>query len=285
MRRFSGKSICVALLLSNLSCSVNILKTFADTNTNEALYEDALKLVNEGDYDEALDKIALMTGTYPTDTKVLELKASAYGGKCGLNFLDFAQALQNIGSTKLFELLLAEFTGRTLTHINSCIAAENTIESIGAVADRSLDQNVFLIMIEFAKIGNILSYYVDSAPADGTPDPAYDACAVGGAPAAGGPMTDAHVGEIGTGITIAYQNLQAVSSEVSLGGAQFTEIDSLLDCSGAGAATCAKTNPASFTALELKGIRSVVVSTDIGLSLSSGAVGTCPGDITQCACP
>lgn len=283
MRRISRVLICVVLLFSNLSCSVNILKNFADTNTNEALYEDALAYVNIGEYDSALAKIALMTGTYPTDAKVLELKASAYGGKCGLDFLDFAQALQNIGSTKLFEFLVSQFTGRTITHINNCILAQDTMLSIGTIANRTVDQNFFLILISFAKIGNILSYYSDSAPANGVPDPTYDACAVGGAPAVGGPITDAHAREIALGFTLAYQNLDAVAGSVSLGGTEFTTIDSL--CTTIGGTTCSKTTTASFTALEVKAIRSLVVSTDIGLSLSSGAIGTCPGDISQCTCP
>src|SRR5690348_360263 len=108
MRRSLSVLICVLFVTSNLSCSVNILKTFANTQTNEALYEDAQALINAGDYNGALADIALMTDAYPAMPKVLELKASAYGGLCELNFLDFANKLSQIGSTLLFPFLLQQ---------------------------------------------------------------------------------------------------------------------------------------------------------------------------------
>src|SRR4051812_43078161 len=98
MRPVATGFLCFVLALSNLSCSVNILSTFADKNTNEALYEDAVSANNAADYNGALSKIALMTGAYVSLPKVLELKASAYAGLCGFVFIPFTQAFAAIGT-------------------------------------------------------------------------------------------------------------------------------------------------------------------------------------------
>src|SRR5262249_42318935 len=100
-----------SFLLVNASCSVNILSTFADKKTNPALYEQAMLLINSGDYTGALAKIALITPPFRTDRKVLTLEASAYAGRGGLNFIDLVQALQNVSppATTLFTVLLQSF--------------------------------------------------------------------------------------------------------------------------------------------------------------------------------
>jgi hypothetical protein len=273
-----------ALISFNLSCSVNILENFADKTTNDALYVDAQLLMSKRDYSGALAKIAGMTGDYPAKREVLMLKASAYGGLCGLDFLDFVGRLGDMGGTRLFPLLLDAFrAGTTTDSIENCKLAQATIESIGATSVRTGDENMLMVLILFSKIGNILSYYAD-ADQDGTVTASYDVCAIGGGTrAAGGAIDDDDLRELGTGITLAVQNIGAVSSTVDLGA------DSLDDVQNACAQLasvnpaydfCAVTDPADFTATQLKGIRSLLKEDQ-----SVGLGANCSGDLTACNCP
>lgn len=287
MRPLATGFICAVLVLINLSCSVNILQTFSDQNSNEALYEDANTLNNASNYNGALAKIGAMTGAYPNLAKVLELKASVYGGLCGFKFIPFVTALSGMGATRLFPFLLQNFDVGLAANMDNCILAQNTMISIGTMAERSADENFFIAAIAFAKIGNILSYYADVA-ATGAITAGYDPCAVGGGRAKGGAITDADAREIGTGIALAAANLAAVASKVNLGNGSLTAITNLCTTlTGVGMNFCAITDPLAFSATDVKGIRSVVAENSaIGLgSTVSNAPATCPGVVTSCFCP
>ncbi len=260
-------------------CSVNILENFANKKSNGALYYDAQKAMDAHDYDGALAKIVLMTGTYATSTPVLVLKASAYGGLCGFDFLTFAKALQGIGATRVFPFLLANFDAASATAIDNCVLAQNTILSIGSLAERSDDNNFFLAMIVLAKIGNILSYNADAARA-GTGLAGFDPCAAGGARAMGGPMTDGDARELGVGIALAATNLTAVAGKVSAGSGVLSNIASVCSALPVGYNFCAVTDPAALTASEVKGVRTLVKENSvIGLGTN------CTGDVSACNCP
>lgn len=275
-----GRCLFIILIFSNLSCSVNILESFADKTTNEALLNDAKILINAGNYSAALVKIAEMSSSYQADRAIVALKASAHAGLCGLNFFDFVLALQNIGSTRLLPFLISSFrSGASTTKIDECVTAENLIESIGVSTARTTDENLLLALISFAKIGTVLSYYVDSNQ-DGTATSGYDVCTIGGARTAGGSMPDTDARELGSGITLAIENIQAISGEVSLGSASLTQINSA--CTSLGVYNfCSKTDPTTFSASELLAIRSLArEGSAVGLDLN----GCSGGDISNGSC-
>jgi len=64
LRKSLALSCCLLLAFGNLNCSVNILKTFSDTTSDGALFEDAMKAQNAGDYTGALFNISQMSGSY-----------------------------------------------------------------------------------------------------------------------------------------------------------------------------------------------------------------------------
>ena len=142
-------------LSMSLSCSVNVLTSFADKNTNAAIYEDAKKQINGKDYGGAITTLAKLTGAFAADRKVIALKASAYAGLCGFEFIPFALALKNITGTRLFPFLINYFRSGSGTKIDNCTTAQDLIESIGAVGLRTDDENMFLAVISFAKIGAV----------------------------------------------------------------------------------------------------------------------------------
>lgn len=272
----------VLTLLWNISCSVNILENFADKTSNEALYIDAQKLIDEGDYAGALVKIARMTGSFSSSRRVVSLSAKAHAGVCGVDFMSFVLAMRNLGTTRLLPFLVSHFRGgTTTTKMDECLVAENLVESIGAIGERTTDENLLLAVISFAKIGVTLSYYAD-VDQDGTATAAYDVCtaAAVGVRTAGATMPDADAAQFGTGITLALANITAISSEVDLGSDSLDEINGICTALG-GFNFCSKTDPTAFSAAELLAIRSVAKE---GSSVGLDLVACAGGDLSSGAC-
>jgi hypothetical protein len=234
--------------------------------------------MNAKDFDAALEKIALMTGEYPTLRKVVKLKAEANAGLCGLEFLPFVTAMGDMGSTRFFPFLMSHFSAGTVAKIDYCKAAEDLIESIGSVTERTSDENMDLLLISFAKLGNVLSYYTDLDD-NGTVDAAYNPCTVGPATRTAGPLDDTDVREIGTALTLAIQNISAIGSSDELDLSAIETIETACASLPPGYDFCSITDPALFNpATHLKGIRTFInESTDVGL-------GTCTGSVSTPAC-
>lgn len=283
MRLWMRGLLSVAMGLSNVTCSVNILENFADKTTNMAYYYDAEKLINDGDYQAAIDKLNLITGEFASDRKVVGLKASAYGGLCGINFLDFVESFKNMGSARIFPFLLGAFTPATSTQIDSCITAQNLMVSIGSVSARTNDENLYLLVVAFAKIGKILEFYGDTnndATTDGWTSVAI--CTRGGTTrATSGNLSDNDAIEIGTGLALAIEQLNALSGVIDLGSGSLSEVTTL--CGTLPVNFCTMTTNASWTdgsndVNEQRAVRTLVnESQDVGL-------GVCTGDATACAC-
>lgn len=274
MRLFARWLATFALAFSNLNCSVNILENFADKTTDDAYFVEAQKAINEGNYQSALDTIALTSSAFQSERKVVNLKVSAYGGLCGFNFLSFAESLQGM-SGRLFPFLLGAFVGGTTTKADYCVQAEDLLESLGASSARTNDENVMMMVLGFAKVGTILNYYADTND-DGTADAAYDVCAA----AVGTDISDTYAREIGTGITLAADALSALAGKVNLGSSIATTLTNVCSQLPPGYDFCAKTDPTSFTANEVKGIRSLLKE-DSAVGLGAN----CSGDLTACNCP
>lgn len=200
----------LALLVWALpSCSVNILETFGDPTTNEALLYDAKMLINEGDYATALTKFAEMSSDFLATRDVRVLHASAYAGVCGLNFLTMVDDLNNLAASgdKVFFWLMKSFTGGTDAKRDACISAEQELQAIAKYgASRTADENLLMAMIGLSKIGVILSKTADLDNND-VVDPAFDPCVVG----AGG-MTSTDAQHVATGLNIVVDALQNIGS-------------------------------------------------------------------------
>lgn len=281
MKRALRGALVAFLVLSNLNCTVNILESFANKETNEAYLVEAKRLINDGDYDGALNKLALITGAFAADRSVITLKASAHAGKCGLNFLSFVEAFQNLGTSSIMQFLLAHFVSGTAAKIDSCISAEDLVESIGSISERTDDENLLLALISFAKIGTVLSLYTDSDD-NGTVDGGYDTCAVGASRVAGN-MTTADVRQVGTGITLAVANIGALAGVIDLGGDELADINaacSVLNGLAPALNFCTITDPTAFTADHLRAIRGLLRETSDGIGLK-----TCVGGVAACVCP
>ncbi len=273
--------LCIWISLSiffSIGCSTNILESFADTQSDEALLFKAKMKINSGDYDMALTYFLSMSTTFLSRRDVLAVHASAYAGKCGLNFLDLVDGITNIGTARLFVFLMGHFQSGTSTKSDACASAETLIQNIStSYTSRTSDENLFLSLVDLAKMGVIFNGTADSDN-DGSVDGGYDPCSSGS-------ISDADVRQVGTAINLLRTSIVGVSGTSF--GAFAADINTLCDAWPGGVAAynfCVSGGSpvfdgSLFTANQLKGIRSLMnESTVVGL-------GTCTGDIVACACP
>lgn len=162
-----------------LSCTgANLYKDLASNKeSDEALYEDAQKLIDDGDYTAAIDKLESTTSGFQAQARVKESLAGAYAARCGMEFLPFVNNLTGGTSDGLFKLAMNGFVGVDTGNYADCKTAETIIESVGAIGQRTQSQNLFLLILELAKMGNRIRSVADvdpSATGDGTVDATFD---------------------------------------------------------------------------------------------------------------
>lgn len=170
--------ICI-ITAGVLSCTgANLYKDMATNKTSdEALYEDAQKLIDDGDYTAAINKILSTTTNFQATARVKESLAGAYAARCGMEFLSFVSNLTGGSSSSMYTLAMNGFVGVDTSNYADCVEAEEVIESIGAAADLTQSQKLFMMILQMAKLGNRLRSVADVAPSatgDGTVDATFD---------------------------------------------------------------------------------------------------------------
>jgi hypothetical protein len=268
--RFVGLALVAATLCS---CN-NILASLKET-TDQSLLFDAETEVDAANYTGALATISKMSTSFQASRQVLDLKASAYAGRCGLNYVQLISQLSSIGNTRLFLFLLQKFDGAKSSAISDCEAAETTLESISTNVNLlTEDEALFLIFLSFAKIGVILA--ADADPnATGAPEASFNACSASS-------ISDSDAGNVATGLSLALNALTAVGSLTTIGSSQVGTINTFCTDLQTTLPTydfCGVTNAANLTATQLLGIRSLIQENQlVGL-------GTCNGNLASCVCP
>lgn len=261
-------------------CSVNILSEFGDPTTDKALLYGAQMLIDEGDWTGAIEKFADMSTDFRSGRDVRALEASAYAGRCGLKFLDMIDLLANLGATKLFLQLMTDFPGSNAQDISDCVQAETILKAIDATAaNRTVDENLLMTFVEFAKIGAILSTYADTTAPFGTTEwVSGDACLVG-------KLSDANANEVGVAIANAIASLTEVAATSSVGGTQLTDFTTFctaIDSTpglGASYNFCTALNTSSMTANMRTAVRSIIQENQyVG-------IGSCNNTLVNCVCP
>lgn len=281
MRVFLHIWVILSIFIS-IGCSTNILQSFADTRSDEALLFEAKKKINSGNYTDALVYFDSMTSAYLQQRDVIAVRASAYAGICGLNFLSLVDGITNMGTARLFIFLMGHFQNGSTATRDACITAENLMQTIStSYASRTSDENLFLALVDLSKMGTVFNRVADSNN-NGSVDGGFDACSAVSLP-------DADVRQIGTAINLLRTSLMGVSGTTF--GSFASVINDICDDWSLLPAPLqpynfcvdASSDPvfdgSTFTANQLKGIRSLVNESDaVGL-------GSCTGDITTCACP
>lgn len=269
--------------LSILNCSgANFFEDFGDKTSDEARLFAAKQLINKGSFADAVTEFESMSAAFRAKREVAALYSSAYAGLCGLDFLSMISALEGLDSSRLFLLLMQTFTGATTTTIGYCINAQDILAAVSTTASgRTLDENLLMTFISFAKMGSIFSAFGD-ADANDTLDGGFDACNAGS-------IDETEVREVGSSMVHILASLTAVGSQSDIAGGALTDISTLLnsiaevydfcDDSPDGSGDCTNTDPADFDADQVRAIRTFMAEDqDLGL-------GSCSGDFTACLCP
>lgn len=258
--------------LLSLSCnpSSNILKEISAKTSDEAIYEDALKLVDASDYAAAIDKILSTSASFQTNTAVRQTLAGAYAGKCGLNFLNFVDSLSD-ASGPPFNFLMTSFTDVAVSP-SDCYTSQTTTEStFGSTSSaRAQDTNFFMAVLGLVKIGTYLRNVADPDQ-NGLADTAgFDSCSDTS-------ITDADVIQVGTGLGLLLDNLAAISSSMSSDSSSgFADLQTA--CALIDPNPCIITDPNSpnWTATSIKAMRSVIKSDSFGIEACALGLLCCP---------
>lgn len=264
--------IMVAVVVSSVTSCKNAFEESAQKNTNEAVYFAAQRDLDASDFDSAITKLLTLSTAYKSRREVVATIASAYAGRCGLQFLTLVQLISDNPGSRLFPLLIQNFKNSTVSDIADCVEGERwlrTLAPTNVFTDLTSDENIMLAMLSFAKIGSALATYGD-LDHDGVADATFDTCNVANLP-------DATAREIGTGITVAISAIAA--SGATIGAGALNAVATACSSLPAGQNFCSIYVPADFTAAQVKVINGLIASTDtVGL-------GTCNNTLMNCVCP
>ncbi|MBK9294609.1 MAG: hypothetical protein IPM57_09210 [Oligoflexia bacterium] len=165
--------ICIGLTNGG---GCNMFGDLSNKNSDEAIIEDVKKFIDRQMWTDAINKWQLLSpgGQALRANKVI--LASAYAGWGGLNTVTLFTSLGNMGSSTLFAFLMDAFKGKTTADFDKQVIAEGIMQTISVdAADRTADENIFLLFIEFAKIGTLLAGTGD-LDGDGAVDATYENC-------------------------------------------------------------------------------------------------------------
>jgi hypothetical protein len=223
------KYIAISILFGlSIGCA-NIYSPAANKATYQAMKEDAQKANDGGQFSTAITDLTTMQTQFPNEyvadysTNQL-LLASAYAGQCGFNFASFFTTISGSspGSTPVLKWLMNNWT-TAATVKASCTLAETTMKTIyPTFVGRPADQSLFLVLLEFAKIGVYLREIADTNR-DGLADnPPFDGGLSSFCSSAN--MSDADVAEVGAALGIIVTNMANAGSLGSFSAGMFTGV-------------------------------------------------------------
>jgi len=247
----------------------NMYEETAKKDTPNAIFYQAKMDMNNRDYSSAIALLQTLDPVYLAQPPVALVYASAFSGRCGLEFVNFLTDLEGITSANsMFAFLMKEYPGATDAKISDCIFSEGILNSLGDQTQRSADENILMGLSSLTKIGTVLSRYADTN-ADGTLDPTFDHCDTTAFP-------DTAVRQIGSGMALAIMSISAVASDITSDTLQ--DITSMCALDPNLNVYCTNSDPNAFSQNEVDALRALIGSSQQG-------VGDCTGGFLTCICP
>lgn len=286
MRTF--KLLVTVLMCSFISsCGPNAFTQFSSQNSDEALYQNALKKVDALDYAGAIDIIQNQMGAaYRAKTNVQETLMGAYAGKCGMSFVTLISGMSS-ASGGIFKIALGAFGG-IVVDTAACDSAVTVLQGLGTSTTRTQNQNLYAAILGLAKLGVNLHASMDqesSGAGDGAVDAGWDSCPAPGSSTAG-QLTDAEVKKVIVGVGLIFENIAALITAMGSGNAGVSALDSAkTQCeavAGAGNCTITDENSAAITPTMIRLFRRMISSSTLGLGSCDLSVlgpppNCCPG--------
>ena len=281
LRKNVSFKLLLVCFLSFSSCQ-NVFTGMADKTSDEALYEDALKAMDVQDYNSAVAYFNQLSDKFTAHTTVLENWAGALAGQCGLNFINYMNALStaNLGATTFFKFLTTVWSQQNINP-SACYAAELKIKQIWTSDSQSASQQLFMAILSMVKMGTYIRSKADNAEngglGNGTIDGAYNSCSTA-TPAHN--LTDAEVTQIITGFSLFLTNIASFTASLSgsLSGALgvFNDPTTGICATVLPAHTCDTTDPTLVTATQILWMRRILKADTIGIeSCAVAGLATC----------
>lgn len=213
------RTLTILSFLISTSCQQNLLDGFGSSSDEEVKYTAAKEALNNQQYDVAIDIITnQMSPEMQNKSKVKEVLASSYGGKCGWNLLDYTEALSQSTTGSALAIMMTPFIGKTVS-IPDCIRSLEAIESIGPAQTRSLNQNLFGSIAGMVLIGAAARSHADQAPSLGNGIADVDIC---------DDLTNDQLDDIILGFGFFSQNFSVVADEL-IGSYSDTTMGDIID--------------------------------------------------------
>lgn len=264
MNKLFKKWIMYLILFIMPSSCGNILEDTANKNSDAAILYQARMYLSHGDWSNAITEFNSLTAATLAQTDVKIDLASAYSGRCGLDFITISLNLQNFNpvSSQFFAMVLPSVVTTTNTSVD-CVTSETILKTIATNGVVNDPVGQFLMAFNsLAKISAILNYYAD-VDDNGTVDAAWDACGAGGL----ADLPNADLNEIVTGFFLFIHNIAGLAVGGALGTNMITQCEAAL-----GVGNCATFDTASVSNAERWFMRGSLVETDdkIGLAVRAG---------------
>lgn len=269
-------SLFVSLAVVLSGCS-NLFEKMAAKDTDAALYEDATKALNAGNYDLSLEKFGQLSSGYLANPDVKKYYAGALAGKCGMNFTELLDSLGSvdISSMGIFQYFMNLFTGRVISPTH-CTLAEAQMKEIWTMRSRTQGEQLFMVLLSMAKMGTYLRNKADkdgvSNLGDGSMDGTFNECSNVDDD---DHLTDAEVTEIVTGFSQLLLNITSFTASLSGSvDSSVGAINALCNSPFVDPATCSTTEAANVTPAMVQQMRDLI---------AAGASYTPPIGIGACA--
>lgn len=262
-------ALTLVLCLPLLSCS-NLFSDLSDRDSNKAKLYDAKRALDRSEWSVAIEKLSSLSSTYLLRRDVRALLASAYAGRCGMDFLNLVDAISNSTDSDgtLFKTLLATMDDATDASILDCGLAETTLNSIGTADERTVDENLLMAFVQFGKIGAILNFLADT---DGnnqfssTGDSAFDPCQNTSLPEADTASSKASANQLVASLAILIEALEATSSTIA--EEDLGDLQAICDQAGTVNDICSATDASAVTTDQRRTIRAIIRGNEVGFKI------------------
>lgn len=248
---------------SFVGCDGNLYKEMANKDADDALIFDAKTAVNAQNYDDAINIITLQVSTNgQTKAEARETLASAYAGKCGLNFVNYVDALANATSGSAFQLAASPFVGVTVNS-NYCLLSLHTLDLIGSYATRTVDQNAFAAVVGMVLMGTSTRSATDNVPSlgDGIQDSPNISCST----------TDAQIDQIVLGYGYMATNFAALTSTQLGSSSSAAFSNSIAVCQSVAGSACTITDQTQITQNIRDTMRDLLNTSQYGVGTANGS--------------
>lgn len=266
--------LILAISFFSQSCGVNVFQDVAVKDSAAALYEDALKMTDNMNYDGAYTKLSDIQTRYPdfaSTDRFKQTKAGVEAGQCGLNFINFVDGLSSASGTQMFGMMMQAFRGTPVNPLK-CVDSQATMATLSTVTD---DQLLFLAVLGMTKVGTYLRARADQngTNGDGTTDAGFDPCSTTTSSTS---LDDNDMKQLITGFSLAIQNFGLIGGSFagSSASSSITAIKNFCADPDGNPATndainCTFTDASAIDAVTVRTFRRLLQSYQFGLFNSS----------------